>query len=580
MANEDIPIHLDFGNSEQKGGNGGTNWAEEITEVAKKDGDDGSGNQSGSNDTEGEQIIGRRRSNSQSQVMPSVSLETIKEAPKKRKQVQYCVTLTSLNDTFAQKTLTVPYFPDTRKLGRPTGAKIKPDVTNGFFDSRVLSRNHAAMYIEPNSSKLMLKDLGSSNGTFVNEQKLYAEPVEIKVRDNICFGFNIQVGINHKQINAVVENINIMSNYMQPSQTDSVYLDNKLVNPVEFKHYQYIEALYNKVSSISEEETKDDESPTTTPNFEQALFSDINPDIEDNLLGLHTKVNTGLFKNSNAANSTKLEDSINLLLTVFTKIKQQQNSLQSVKEFIILYQNRLDELNNQHLTQKFEQRLVEFNKQLDNEKSINESLNNKFTAFKDDNYRKTKKLEEKVYKLKEEKLDLNKQIKSLTNEVTTHQEKLLEAIQENQMLQEKNVNDNDKNDKEIEQESSHHNNDNTNTNNEKTPNSEDIDLPNTPESSNSNESKLSLNESHSQSHQNNASDTLNDDSDSDSDREREDQHNFDPANRPDFVQIPAHISDSEIDDFDTDNDLRYQNSSLALGLLAVLVGYIVHKSYA
>ena len=54
-----------------------------------------------------------------------------------------------LNDTFIKKHLPVATYPETTKLGRPTGTKFKPDVTNGYFDSRVLSRNHAQFILIP-----------------------------------------------------------------------------------------------------------------------------------------------------------------------------------------------------------------------------------------------------------------------------------------------------------------------------------------------------------------------------------------------------------------------------------------------
>ena len=111
----------------------------------------------------------RPRSDSQSHHLVVV------EAPKRNPAV-YFVTLSSLNDTFVKKHLLVPYYPETRKLGRPAGAKIKPDSTNGYFDLRVLSRSHAAMYMDA-TGKLMLKDLGLSNGPYVYDERFGSEPV-------------------------------------------------------------------------------------------------------------------------------------------------------------------------------------------------------------------------------------------------------------------------------------------------------------------------------------------------------------------------------------------------------------------
>lgn len=47
---------------------------------------------------------------------------------------------------------------------------LKPQSDNAIFDCRVLSRTHAQLRFL--NDKFYLKDTGSSNGTFVNGQKL------------------------------------------------------------------------------------------------------------------------------------------------------------------------------------------------------------------------------------------------------------------------------------------------------------------------------------------------------------------------------------------------------------------------
>lgn len=171
--------------------------------------------------------ISRKRSDSKSQVVnypmktrtqrdnmetTSYFYSSASSHPRKRAQMQYYVTLIPLNDTFIEKHLPVAIFPETTKLGRPTGTKHKPDVTNGYFDSRVLSRNHAQIYIDPTTGKLMLQDLGSSNGTYLNDSRLDNEPTEVKIGDIICLGFNVQAESTHKQISLRIDNINVIAN--------------------------------------------------------------------------------------------------------------------------------------------------------------------------------------------------------------------------------------------------------------------------------------------------------------------------------------------------------------------------------
>ena len=72
-------------------------------------------------------------------------------------------------------------------------------VSLGIADATV-SRNHASIYTE--SGRLMLKDLGSRNGTLLNNEPLpgwrsgiESEPVEITENSNVKFGHNTPVRI-------------------------------------------------------------------------------------------------------------------------------------------------------------------------------------------------------------------------------------------------------------------------------------------------------------------------------------------------------------------------------------------------
>ncbi|KAI8880447.1 SMAD/FHA domain-containing protein [Backusella circina FSU 941] len=80
------------------------------------------------------------------------------------------------------------------KIGRQTSTKTIPTPLNGYFDSKVLSRVHAELWQD--RSKVFIKDLKSSNGTFLNGVRLSNEneesvPTEIKTGDTIEFGIDI-----------------------------------------------------------------------------------------------------------------------------------------------------------------------------------------------------------------------------------------------------------------------------------------------------------------------------------------------------------------------------------------------------
>lgn len=115
--------------------------------------------------------------------------------------------LLSLNGTFERKTITVPIFPETLRIGRQTNAKTVPTPVNGFFDSKVLSRQHAEIWAD-RQGKIFIRDVKSSNGTFVNGTRLSPEnresdPHELQTGDHLELGIDIvsddtKIVVHHK----------------------------------------------------------------------------------------------------------------------------------------------------------------------------------------------------------------------------------------------------------------------------------------------------------------------------------------------------------------------------------------------
>jgi hypothetical protein len=118
-----------------------------------------------------------------------------------------------MNGTFERKTITVPYYPESARIGRQTNAKTVPTPTNGFFDSKVLSRQHAEIWAD-RTGKIWIRDVRSSNGTFVNGSRLSAEnrdsePHELQSQDHLELGIDIvsedQKTVVHHKVAAKVE---------------------------------------------------------------------------------------------------------------------------------------------------------------------------------------------------------------------------------------------------------------------------------------------------------------------------------------------------------------------------------------
>lgn len=127
--------------------------------------------------------------------------------------------LLSLNGTFERKTIAVPLSPESLRIGRQTNQKTVPTPTNGFFDSKVLSRQHAEIYAERNG-KIFIRDIKSSNGTFVNGTRLSqenreSEPHELQTGDHLELGIDIvsedQKTVVHHKVAAKVEHAGMMS---------------------------------------------------------------------------------------------------------------------------------------------------------------------------------------------------------------------------------------------------------------------------------------------------------------------------------------------------------------------------------
>lgn len=58
--------------------------------------------------------------------------------------------LIPLNETFVPKQISLHPAGQRIKIGRQTNAKTIPNGTNGYFDSKVLSRMHAEVWSEDN----------------------------------------------------------------------------------------------------------------------------------------------------------------------------------------------------------------------------------------------------------------------------------------------------------------------------------------------------------------------------------------------------------------------------------------------
>lgn len=121
--------------------------------------------------------------------------------------------LLPINNTFERKTITVPFYPDVLRIGRQTNQKTIPTPLNGYFDSKVLSRQHAEVYAD-RDGRIFIRDVKSSNGTFLNGERLSPENRESDPREMVE-GNVLELGIDivsedqktvvHHKVSAKVE---------------------------------------------------------------------------------------------------------------------------------------------------------------------------------------------------------------------------------------------------------------------------------------------------------------------------------------------------------------------------------------
>ncbi|KAJ3644842.1 hypothetical protein Zmor_022543 [Zophobas morio] len=95
---------------------------------------------------------------------------------------------------FQERTLTLD---QPVKVGRSV-ARARATATNAIFDCKVLSRHHALLWYE--NGKFYLQDTKSSNGTFVNNNRLAAETEHHEVSSGDIVQFGVDVIENNRKV--------------------------------------------------------------------------------------------------------------------------------------------------------------------------------------------------------------------------------------------------------------------------------------------------------------------------------------------------------------------------------------------
>lgn len=310
-----------------------------------------------------------------------------------RDQYTYIIRLSSLNETFDRKTLTIPVHPEALKLGRPNSSQKAPNIDNGYFDSKVISREQAELYVK--NDQIYLRDKNSSNGTFLNTKKIVQEEV-IKENDVIDLGIDIDSNQtkhqHHRKISCKVESI-----YIVP-------LNNGVSLP----------QILNNLNSQDKEEKQKEVSA-----FDAAFFGDVNSDLDDLALGMNHDFLSGIFVNNNIGTSSNLTKSVKILMNQLHQEKLNNIKLQSVERFLENYKN---ELSKNEQTAKIRQLKKDYSEQ----KKLNEAaqqqisqFQKKLTMIQEQMEKREKHLSEKDSHISELEQTLSKHNETVTKELNT-----------------------------------------------------------------------------------------------------------------------------------------------------------------
>uniref|UniRef100_A0A0W0G2F6 FHA domain-containing protein n=1 Tax=Moniliophthora roreri TaxID=221103 RepID=A0A0W0G2F6_MONRR len=101
--------------------------------------------------------------------------------------------LYSINNLFTPRKILLAHNHKV-KLGREIDAETAPNERNGYFAAQSVSRQHAEVWEE--GGKIFIRDTESSNGTWLNGERLSPEgvesdPYELKSDDIIEMGIDI-----------------------------------------------------------------------------------------------------------------------------------------------------------------------------------------------------------------------------------------------------------------------------------------------------------------------------------------------------------------------------------------------------
>ena len=280
------------------------------------------------------------------------------------------------------------------------------------------------MSCDAETGKIYIRDLKSSNGTFVNGNRIDQTNVELHVGDTIDLGTDIDTKMEHRKISAIVEDISIIPLVNGYKDTNTTNVETKTVATNLPKtidhtiHNQQQPTLSNKSIGDNNFNLPPESAVSTVTAqraaFEAAMFGNVlHSDLDDNILGVQTEILSGIFVNNSAGTSPNLLNTIKTLSTELALEKQETQKLTAMQNFLVNYTSKLDEIkkvmdqNNVKYLAKLQESLRQslsethnrvINERLDRRKKLEEGNE----SFKQERDKEIKEKQELLNKLKDE----------------------------------------------------------------------------------------------------------------------------------------------------------------------------------
>lgn len=240
------------------------------------------------------------------------------------------------------------------KLGRQTSQKTLPSPDNGYFDSRVLSRQHAEIWADKLTRKVWMKDAKSSNGTYINGERLSqdgreSEPHELKRNDLLELGIDIAnndgSALLHRKISAVVERISVMSLQSGDSSLTQVNVLSNGSGVVSQNNGGNNQQLTQNQTLTSQGQQTligppSRARPKKAEALDVALFGDVDTSLEDLALGHSRNSVGGLFMKSGISSSSNIENAVKTLAEQIHSTRVETAKLESVRKMLSQIQSQ------------------------------------------------------------------------------------------------------------------------------------------------------------------------------------------------------------------------------------------------